>query len=164
MGLSRIVRDIGINSIAGSRIVPISHRWRVVRVFGLKAEPSIIRAGTFFGGPRISIGKGAFINEQCYFDNSAPITIGAKVDIGPRVIVITGSHVMGPSERRAGTLSTAPVTIGDGAWIGADTTILPGVTIGPGAVIGAGSLVLTDVAANTKAFGRPAREQGALPS
>ncbi|MDY0892249.1 DapH/DapD/GlmU-related protein [Frigoribacterium sp. CFBP9030] len=162
MGLLRIARDIGLNSIAGARIIPISHRWRILRMLGLTIEPSFVRAGTFFGGTRISIGRDTFINEGCYFDNSAPVSIGTKVDIGPRVMVITGSHDLGSSERRAGPLTNAPVTIEDGAWIGADTTILPGVTIGTGAVVGAGSLVLTDVRANTTAYGRPAREHKTL--
>ena len=35
----------------------------------------------------------------------------------------------------------APVTIGDGVWIGAGAIICAGVTVGNGTVIGAGSVV-----------------------
>jgi maltose O-acetyltransferase len=59
--------------------------------------------------------------------------------------------------RRAGDLKAEPVTIGDGAWIGARATILPGVTIGGGAVVAAGSVVTRDLPANVLAGGVPAR-------
>lgn len=45
--------------------------------------------------------------------------------------------------------------IHDGASIGANATILPGVNIGRGAMIGAGAVVTTDVPANAKVVGNP---------
>ena len=48
-----------------------------------------------------------------------------------------------------------PITIGDGAWIGAGAIILPGITIGKYAVIGAGSVVTKDVPDYTIAAGNP---------
>ena len=41
--------------------------------------------------------------------------------------------------------SAAPVTIGDGAHIGIETILMPGVTIGKGAVIGAGAVVVKSI-------------------
>jgi len=42
------------------------------------------------------------------------------------------------------------VTIGDGVWIGACVTILPGVTIGDGAFVGAGTVVGRSVPPNAR--------------
>ena len=51
------------------------------------------------------------------------------------------------------------VTIGKNVWIGASTTILPGVSIGDNSVIGAGSLVTKDIPANVVAYGSPCQER-----
>jgi acetyltransferase-like isoleucine patch superfamily enzyme len=50
-----------------------------------------------------------------------------------------------------------PVKIGNGVWIGANVTILPGVTVGENAVIAAGAVVTKDVPANSIVGGNPAR-------
>ena len=49
------------------------------------------------------------------------------------------------------------VTIGDGAFIGINAVILPGVSIGDHAVVGASSVVTRDVPAYSVAVGNPAR-------
>lgn len=43
------------------------------------------------------------------------------------------------------------------AWLGANSTILPGVTVGKNAVIAAGAVVTKDVPANTVVAGVPAK-------
>lgn len=50
-----------------------------------------------------------------------------------------------------------PVHICRNAWIGAGTTILPGVTVGENAVVAAGTVVTKDVEANTIVGGNPAK-------
>ena len=46
--------------------------------------------------------------------------------------------------------------IGDGAWLGQNVVVCPGVTIGRGAVIGANAVVLDDVPDYAVAVGVPA--------
>lgn len=96
------------------------------------------------------------LNHQIYVDASDHVTIGSRTAIAPRVRILTATHEIGPHEMRAGQMVTHPVMIGDGVWIGADTTILPGVTVGDGAVIGAGSLVTRDCEPDAVYVGRPA--------
>lgn len=53
--------------------------------------------------------------------------------------------------------NSKPVIIEDCVWIGANTTILPGVTIGKGSVIGTGSVVTKDIPPMCFAAGFPAK-------
>ncbi|HWC28713.1 MAG TPA: DapH/DapD/GlmU-related protein [Dehalococcoidia bacterium] len=115
----------------------------------------------FQGGNGISrllhIGADSWFNVGCRLDVHAEVRIGDRVRFGQEVLLLTHTHELGPMSRRAGDLKAEPVTIGDGAWIGARATILPGVTIGGGAVVAAGSVVTRDLPANVLAGGVPAR-------
>ncbi|MDJ0770839.1 MAG: acyltransferase [Ilumatobacter sp.] len=133
----------------------------------LRAAGVSIGHGTIVGGgirivgigrvqDRLSIGARGWINAGSYFDASAAIEIGDDVAIGQQVLVLTQTHELGPSRRRADVLRSAPVVIGDGCWIGARAVILPGVTIEPGAVVAAGALVRSDVPRDTLVAGVPA--------
>jgi len=111
----------------------------------------------------LTIGEGCWFNVRCFLDLGSAITIGNNVSFGHQVMVLTNSHEIGTAASRASTLSSRPVTIGNGTWIGARVTILPGVTIGPGAVLAAGAVVHEDVPPNALVAGTPARVVRLLP-
>ncbi|MBQ9598477.1 MAG: sugar O-acetyltransferase, partial [Clostridia bacterium] len=69
--------------------------------------------------------------------------------------IATLNHDLNPEKRQS--LIPSPVKIGSNVWIGAGSTILPGVTIGDNSVIGAGSVVTKDIPENVVAVGSPAR-------
>lgn len=106
-------------------------------------------------GRFIRLGKNVFINHACSFLDMGGITIEDDVLIGPKVNLITENHPLDPGDRRA--LMTKPIIIRRKAWIGAATTILPGVTVGENAVVAAGAVVTADVPANTVVGGIPAK-------
>jgi acetyltransferase-like isoleucine patch superfamily enzyme len=108
------------------------------------------------------IGEGTGINHSCDFDLNGPISFGRNVGVGNHVIISTSSHVMGEEGQRVGKYVSLPVTVGDGAWIGARVTIAAGVTIGAGSMVGVGSVVVNDVPANARVMGNPARVVGWL--
>jgi maltose O-acetyltransferase len=138
-------------------------RTKLLRMAGVKIGSGSTVGGMLFvhgGGravSRISIGQNCWINDSCTFDASAAITIGDNVAMGQSVMILTNSHELGPSKSRAGRVIGLPVSIGGGVWIGARTTVLPGVTIGAGALVAAGSVVNRDVDADTMVAGVPAR-------
>jgi maltose O-acetyltransferase len=111
---------------------------------------------------RLTIGEYSRINSPFYAELNADISIGRNVGIGHHVIFITTDHDTTDSNNRSGRVIHAPITIEDGASVGASVTILPGVTIGAGSVVAAGSLVTQSVPANRVIGGVPARPVKAL--
>jgi maltose O-acetyltransferase len=108
-------------------------------------------------GYHIGVGDRTFVNFGAVFLDAAPITIGADVQIGPYVQLLTPTHELDPERRRAGWEKAIPVTLGDNVWIGAGAIVCPGVTVGADAAIGAGSVVTKDVPPGVLAVGNPAR-------
>lgn len=106
-------------------------------------------------GYNITIGRGSYLNFNCNFVDDGKITIGERVMFGPGVTIATVGHPIDPSLREY--MYTDPVTIGDNCWIGAGSTICPGVSIGENTVIGAGSVVTKDIPANCVAAGNPCK-------
>jgi len=124
--------------------------------------PTITGSGNLY--TRLTIGEACWINTDCFLNLGAAIQIGNSVAIGHQVMILTDTHAIGDSTRRAGKLTAAPVSIGNGAWLGARCTILPGVTIGEGAVVAAGAVVTKSVPANVLVGGTPARLLRELPT
>jgi maltose O-acetyltransferase len=113
------------------------------------------------GGPgtasNLRIGRHCFIDVDCTFEVGALITLGDRTTVGHQAMILTTTHELGPREHRAGRVTTGPVTIGDGAWLGPRSIVFPGVTVGEGAVVDAGAVVNKDVAPHTRVGGVPAK-------
>lgn len=109
----------------------------------------------FCYGTHIFIGEGTYINFNCSFVDDGRITLGRNVLVGPGVTIAAVGHPVCPDLREY--MYTAPVTIEDNVWIGANVTVCPGVTVGKNSVIGAGSVVTRDIPADTVAAGNPCR-------
>jgi len=91
------------------------------------------------------------------------VEIGDNVNIGGNVVIYdTDFHSLNAESRmdskldKAGT-RTAPVKIGQSAFIGGHTTILKGVEIGKNAIVGACSVVTKNIPANEIWAGNPAK-------
>lgn len=134
------------------------HRWRrfLLRLFGAK-----LGVGTH-PYPRVRIwapwnlemgDHSSLANDvDCYC--VAPIRLGRYVTVSQYSFLCAASH--DETDPRM-PLTTAPISIGDRAWIAADVFIAPGVSIGEGAMICARSSVFKSIAAWTVAAGTPAR-------
>jgi maltose O-acetyltransferase len=108
-------------------------------------------------GYHITIGARTFVNYGAVVLDGGSVTIGSDVQIGPSVQLLTALHPLDPIERRRGTETAKPVTIGDGAWLSTGVIVNPGVSIGADAVIGSGSVVTKDMPAGHLCFGNPCR-------
>ncbi|MEB3328595.1 MAG: acyltransferase [Candidatus Sericytochromatia bacterium] len=105
----------------------------------------------------VAVGPGTTLDQGALLDGRGGLAIGRAVATGPDVMLLTADHDP-QSPHFAGR--TAPITIGDHAWLGARAMVLPGVTIGEGAVVAAGAVVTRDVAPYTIVGGVPARPIG----
>lgn len=145
--------------------MPLS-RWFKLRALllkmtGIKCSTSMrIISSARIVFTNISIGKDTFIGHQVLISGNQnyKIVIGNNVDLSPRVCVLSGSHIIDmKNEHSAGDGSGGDVIIEDGVWIGANSTILPGVTIGKKAIIGAGSVVNKNIPSYCIAVGNPCK-------
>lgn len=84
------------------------------------------------------------------------LRIGSDVFIGPNA-TFSNDHFPRSKQRPTRFLETV---IGEGASIGANATILPGINVGRGAMVGAGAVVTRSVPPNAIVVGNPARVIG----
>lgn len=82
------------------------------------------------------------------------ICIGANATVSQYSYLCTGTHDISDPYMK---LLSAPITIGQSAWVCADVFIGPGVTLGEGAVAGARASVFKDVEPWTVVGGNPAK-------
>lgn len=108
-------------------------------------------------GSNVHMGNRVYANFNLVIVDDITVKIGDSVMFGPNVTLSATGHPVHPEHRLKGAHFSLPITIGNGVWIGANTTILPGVTIGDYSVIGAGSVVTKDIPPHTLALGVPCR-------
>lgn len=100
--------------------------------------------GNFVEIKKTRLGKGSKANHLAYVGDAQ---VGEKVNIGAGVITCNYDGV-----------NKNVTSIGDGAFIGSDTTLVAPVTIGPGAYIGAGSTITREAPAGQLTLSRVRQE------
>jgi len=103
-----------------------------------------------FIGERVVIGNGCNIQPGAFIPDN--VELGDDVFIGPHAVFTNDKYPPSHGE----WMNDPPTVVGNGASIGANSTILPGIVIGEYAVVGAGSVVTKDVPAWAIVYGNPA--------
>lgn len=135
--------------------------WYVYKVLKIIADPekdSKFQTNVYIGNAtRVKIGSGCHINENVFIQAAI---IGNQVLIAPNVSILGNSHVttdINLSIVLQGETDYETPIIGDGAWLGRNVVIMPGVTIGKHAIIGAGAVVTKNIPDFAVAVGVPAK-------
>jgi carbonic anhydrase/acetyltransferase-like protein (isoleucine patch superfamily) len=111
-------------------------------------------------GQAIELGDGCSLAGNCTIAAAQRVVLGRQVLVARGVYLSDHSHAFSDPDVAVlaqGVDGIAPVEVGDGAWLGENAVICPGVSIGRGAIVGANSVVTRDVAARTIVAGAPAR-------
>jgi len=88
-----------------------------------------------------SIGKDVYIANGCSLILNGILTIGDEVIFGPGVLLSSGNHQFDGNSFRHSESKIQDVEIGEGSWIGGNSSILGNASIPEKTVIAAGSVV-----------------------
>jgi len=100
----------------------------------------------------VEIHPAADIGRRVFIDHGMGTVIGETAEVGDDVHMYHGVTLGGDGQ--AGTKRHP--TVGDGARLGASSTLVGPITVGEGATVGAGAVVVDDVAPRTTVAGNPA--------
>ena len=130
-------------------------RVRLLRAFGASVGIGVIvKPGVRVKHPwMLNVGENAWLGEDCWIDNLAPVSIGDSACLSQGCYICTGNHDWSDP---AFALIVKPVEIGAGAWVGARAFLAPGVILEEGAVATAGSVVTKRIPAWEVHAGNPA--------
>jgi maltose O-acetyltransferase len=139
----------------------------VLRAYGasigerVRFKSPLVIHNSAIAGPyyeRLRVGNDCYFGRELFLDLQDDIVIEDNVTISHRVMILTHTDAgSSPLKDEAVQTSQAPVVIRQGAYIGANVTILEGIEIGAGSVVGAGAVVTRSVAAGIVVAGVPAR-------
>lgn len=107
---------------------------------------------------KISIGDGTDVGRRTTISSAKKITIGKNVLISQGVVITDHNHEYKDTTvpiKDQGITKPTPITIGDGAWIGANAVVMA--SVGRNSVIGANSTVTHDIPDFCVAAGSPAK-------
>jgi maltose O-acetyltransferase len=135
---------------------------RIARTASFLGEVALV--GPAGSAARLEVGERSIIGPRVTFGLDAAVVLGRNVSVSPGATLYTGTHDVG---RRRGRMDprvvARPVVVEDGAWIGLNALVLPGVRIGAGAIVSAGAVVTADVPPDTLVAGNPAMPVRTLP-
>jgi putative colanic acid biosynthesis acetyltransferase WcaF len=129
-------------------------RW-VLRRFGARVGRGVlIKPSVHVKYPwHLEVGDNVWIGERAWIDNFVSVRIASNAVVSQGVYLCTGNHDW--SDPGMG-LMVKPITVEQGAWVGAFARIAPGVTVGARAVVTLGSVLLKDAQPNGIYTGNPA--------
>jgi putative colanic acid biosynthesis acetyltransferase WcaF len=127
----------------------------LLRLFGCKAGIDVrIKPFVNIKYPwMLTIGDHTWIGEGCTIENLAHVSLGKNVCLSQESMLITGNH---DYKKTTFDLFVKSIIIEDGAWIGANAMVCPGVTVASHGVLTVGSVAINNIDPYSVYQGNPA--------
>jgi len=115
----------------------------LLKAFGAKiGKGLVIKNNVTIKFPwKLTLGDYVWLGENCWIDNLDNVLIGDDVCISQGALLITGNHDYSKSDF---PYRNAPITVEDGAWVGAKAVVAPGVTIASHSILSLGTVITKD--------------------
>lgn len=152
----RMVTMFCVNHILAGTVF-FEQKRRLLNGIGFDIGEGTKIVGPLYCSAKLTIGENCWVGKDFCVHGNGTVIIGNNCDIAPEVAFLTGGHIIGPKERRAGNGESYTIRVGDGCWIGARATVGRNVHIGEGSVIAACSCVMKNVRKNHLVGGVPAK-------
>lgn len=102
---------------------------------------------------KLKVGANCWIGEGVWIDNLDLVTLESNVCISQGALLLCGNH----NYKTVGfDLMVAPIYLKEGSWVGAKSSVAPGVTLESHAVLSLGSVATSNLEAYTIYAGNPA--------
>jgi putative colanic acid biosynthesis acetyltransferase WcaF len=133
-----------------------------VKVFLLRLYGAKIGAGAIIK-PRVNIkypwklnvGNNVWIGEEVWIDNIADVSIADNVCISQGAMLLCGNH---DYKKQTFDLLLGQIVLEEGVWIGAKSTVCPGITCKSHSVLSVGSTATANLESYTIYQGNPAQK------
>lgn len=132
---------------------PSGWKCSLLRCFGAKiGRGVVIKPRVNIHLPwKLAVGDHCWVGEEVFILNLEPVMIGGHVCLSQRAFLCTGNH---DYRQPSFPYRNAPIIVEDGAWIGAQVFVGPGVTVGTEAVVTAGVVVTQNLPASQVCAGQ----------
>jgi putative colanic acid biosynthesis acetyltransferase WcaF len=137
-----------------------ANAWRLfwLRVFGAKMDgrPFVHGRARIQIPWNLTLADGACVGDRANLYSLDHITLGPNCVIAQEAYLCTGTHDFSHDSL---PLQTAPIAVGEKAFVGARAFVMPGISIGKRSVVGACSVVTRNVEEGIRVKGNPARAE-----
>lgn len=135
---------------------PVTLKLNLLRLFGAKIgsgvniKPSVNIKYPWF----LEIGDHAWIGEKVWIDNLALIHIGANACLSQGAMLLTGNHNY---KKDTFDLVLGEIHLEEGVWVGAKSTVCPGVLMKSHSILAVGSVLTKNAEAYMIYQGNPSQ-------